>query len=61
MREQYLKTEDMDNQEQTYAAIRKLLATLDDPFTRFLDADRLAALKRGTVGARPSPPRVGGK
>jgi len=51
VREQYLKSEPMDNREQTYAAISKLLQTLDDPFTRFLKPERLAALRRGTSGA----------
>lgn len=35
---------------QTYGAIRKLLGSLDDPFTRFLEPSRLAALRRGTAG-----------
>lgn len=51
VREQYLKKEPMDNREQTYAAINKLLSSLDDPFTRFLTPDRLAALRRGNSGA----------
>jgi C-terminal processing protease CtpA/Prc len=50
VREQYLKNEPMVNRAQTYAAIRKLVASLDDPFTRFLEPDRLAALKLGTTG-----------
>lgn len=52
MRETYLKKEAMANRGQTYDAIRKLLATLDDPFTRFLEPSRLAALRRGTAGVR---------
>lgn len=51
MRETYLKREPMNNRSQTYDAIRKLLASLDDPFTRFLEPSRLAALRRGTAGA----------
>ena len=51
LREKYLKSEPMDTREQTYAAIRKALATLDDPFTRFLEPARYAALRRGTAGA----------
>ena len=43
----------MDTREQTYSAIIKLLSSLDDPFTRFLPPDRLAALRRGTAGERP--------
>ena len=45
----------MDTREQTYSAIVKLLSSLDDPFTRFLPPDRLAALRRGTAGERPVP------
>eukprot|EP00882_Tetradesmus_deserticola_P028214 GHRQ01031420.1.p1 GENE.GHRQ01031420.1~~GHRQ01031420.1.p1 ORF type:complete len:253 (-),score=69.53 GHRQ01031420.1:67-825(-) len=52
LRETYLKKESMSNRAQTYDAIRKLLAVLDDPFTRFLEPSRLAALRRGTAGAR---------
>lgn len=52
VREQYLKSEAMDNREQTYAAINKLVSSLDDPFTRFLPPDRLAALRRGNSGAQ---------
>ncbi len=51
VREQYLKSEPMDNRQQTYAAVTKLLASLDDPFTRFLKPDRLSALRRGTAGS----------
>ncbi|KAG1678173.1 hypothetical protein FOA52_016110 [Chlamydomonas sp. UWO 241] len=51
IREKYLKQEPMDNRDQTYAAIMKLLASLDDPFTRFLPPDRLQALRRGTSGS----------
>ncbi|KAG2433211.1 hypothetical protein HYH02_012752 [Chlamydomonas schloesseri] len=48
VREAYLKKEPMEDREQTYAAIRKLLASLDDPFTRFLEPARLARLKGDT-------------
>lgn len=47
-----MKNESMDNREETYAAIVKLLSSLDDPFTRFLPPDRLVALKRGTAGQK---------
>lgn len=40
----------MINRGQTYSAIRKLLSSLDDPFTRFLEPSRLSALRRGTAG-----------
>ncbi len=36
---------------ETYAAIRKALASLDDPFTRLLEPARFAALRRGTTGS----------
>jgi hypothetical protein len=41
----------MDNREQTYTAIRSAIAVLDDPFTRFLEPSRYAALKRRSSGA----------
>ena len=41
----------MSEREETYAAIRKALAVLDDPFTRFLEPLRYQALKRGNAGA----------
>jgi C-terminal peptidase prc len=51
VRERYLKEEQMRTREETYAAVRKLLASLDDPFTRFLEPDRLSALRSGTKGS----------
>ncbi|MEW5301557.1 MAG: hypothetical protein WDW36_004410 [Sanguina aurantia] len=51
VREAYLKKETMNNRAQTYTAVRKLLASLDDPFTRLLEPERLAALRRGTAGS----------
>ncbi|KAF8071053.1 ctpA [Scenedesmus sp. PABB004] len=51
LRESYLKKEPMASRAQTYDAIRKLLSSLDDPFTRFLEPSRLAALRRGTAGS----------
>lgn len=41
----------MSNTKATYTAIRKALATLDDPFTRFLEPNQYAALRRGTSGS----------
>ena len=41
----------MNSTKATYAAIRKALATLDDPFTRFLEPAQYAALRRGTAGS----------
>ena len=40
----------MEDRGETYDAIRASLRLLDDPFTRFLDPDRYAALKRGNAG-----------
>eukprot|EP00899_Mesostigma_viride_P011847 jgi/Mesvir1/20663/Mv14878-RA.2 len=40
----------MDDREQTYAAIKQMLAKLDDPFTRFLEPDRFRTLQSGTKG-----------
>lgn len=45
VRERALKEVPMANRDQTYAAIRSLLASLGDPFTRFLDPDQYAALR----------------
>jgi carboxyl-terminal processing protease len=55
VKEDYLKKVPMANRQQTYDAIRQLVASLDDPFTRFLEPERLAALRRGTKGG--SAPR----
>jgi carboxyl-terminal processing protease len=51
VRERYLKEEQMRTREETYSAVRKLLASLDDPFTRFLEPERLSALRSGTKGS----------
>lgn len=51
LREQFLKTVPMTERSETYTAIRKMLATLDDPFTRFLEPARYAQLKRGAQGS----------
>ena len=51
LRENYLKSEPMETREETYAAIRKALATLEDPFTRLLEPTRFKALQRGTAGS----------
>ena len=50
-KEKFLKNEAMLERDDTYAAIRKLLALLDDPFTRFLEPDRMTAMQRATAGA----------
>ncbi|CAL5221069.1 g3193 [Coccomyxa viridis] len=51
LREKFLKDEDMSDTKATYRSIRKALATLNDPFTRFLEPAQFAALRRGTAGA----------
>ena len=51
LRENYLKSEPMETREETYAAIKKALATLEDPFTRLLEPARFKALQRGTAGS----------
>lgn len=51
LRERYLKEEDLSDTKATYRAIRKALATLDDPFTRFLEPAQYSALRRGTTGS----------
>jgi len=40
----------LDDRTQTYAAIREMLATLDDPFTRFLEPQQYRSLKVNTSG-----------
>lgn len=50
-KEAALKKEPMGSRPETYAAIGKLLATLDDPFTRLLEPERYDALLRGASGS----------
>ncbi|XVF66364.1 hypothetical protein PTKIN_Ptkin10aG0029900 [Pterospermum kingtungense] len=50
-RENALRNEPMNNREETYMAIRKMLATLNDPFTRFLEPEKFKSLQSGTQGA----------
>lgn len=40
----------LDNRETTYAAIQKMLETLDDPFTRFLTPNQYRSLQVNTSG-----------
>ncbi|CAA0807115.1 Carboxyl-terminal-processing peptidase 2-chloroplastic [Striga hermonthica] len=47
-RENALRNEPMKTREETYAAIRKMVATLDDPFTRFLEPKKFKSLRSGT-------------
>jgi carboxyl-terminal processing protease len=51
VRERFLKEESMTERQETYAAIRKMLALLDDPFTRFLEPNQYALLQRGATGS----------
>jgi hypothetical protein len=51
VREQFLKQEPMESRPQVYAAIKKLLATLNDPFTRFLDPNQYTTVRSGAQGA----------
>lgn len=45
VREDTLKKEKMGSRAETYAAIKAMLASLGDPFTRFLEPDQYAALR----------------
>ncbi|GAB2295358.1 Carboxyl-terminal-processing peptidase 2, chloroplastic [Dionaea muscipula] len=47
-RENALRNEPMNSREETYIAIKKMVATLNDPFTRFLEPERLRNLRSGT-------------
>lgn len=49
LREKWLKQR-LDNREATYAAIQKMLASLDDPFTRLLKPDQYHSLQVNTSG-----------
>jgi len=40
-----------ENREDTYRAIEELLASLDDPYTRFLPPDRFATMTTSTAGS----------
>ncbi|EPS59386.1 hypothetical protein M569_15424, partial [Genlisea aurea] len=44
-RENALRTEAMETREETYTAIKKMVATLDDPFTRFLEPRKFKTLR----------------
>ncbi|KAI0500463.1 hypothetical protein KFK09_018675 [Dendrobium nobile] len=39
------------SKDSTYMAIKKMLSTLDDPFTRFLEPEKFKVLRSGTQGA----------
>ncbi|RWW33813.1 hypothetical protein BHE74_00010700, partial [Ensete ventricosum] len=51
-RENALRNEPMNSREETCnRAIKKMLSTLDDPFTRFLEPEKFKSLRSGTQGA----------
>ncbi|PHU01465.1 Carboxyl-terminal-processing peptidase 2, chloroplastic [Capsicum chinense] len=50
-REDALRNEPMNTRQETYAAIKKMIATLDDPFTRFLEPEKFKSLRSGTQSA----------
>eukprot|EP00890_Picochlorum_soloecismus_P005104 jgi/Picsp_1/5595/NSC_02954-R1_protein len=50
VRENTLKKKNLLTREDTHAEIKSMLASLDDPFTRFLDPDQYKALKGSTSG-----------
>ena len=50
-REEKVKRTPMDSTEETYDAIRAMLAKLDDPFTRFLEPEKYALLTESTMSA----------
>lgn len=49
LREKTLKKQ-LDNREETYAAIQTMLQSLDDPFTRFLSPNQYRSLQVNTSG-----------
>lgn len=49
LREKVLK-QGLDNREETYSAIQKMLESLDDPFTRFLRPNQYRSLQVNTSG-----------
>jgi carboxyl-terminal processing protease len=50
-RETTVKKTSMDSTEETYEAIKVMLAKLDDPFTRFLEPEKYALLSESTMSA----------
>ncbi|KAF4367217.1 hypothetical protein G4B88_026724 [Cannabis sativa] len=50
-RENALRSEPMNTREETYMAIKKMLATLNDPFTRFLEPEKFKSLQSGSQGS----------
>ena len=50
-RETTIKKTSMDDTEETYAAIKTMLALLDDPFTRFLEPEKYSSLTESTLSS----------
>lgn len=50
IRQDFLEQEQFASREETYAAIEKMLAMLDDPFTRLLKPDQYRSLQVNTAG-----------
>lgn len=51
VREDALKKVPMASRKETYEAIRSMLSSLQDPFTRLLEPDQYSALQRATSGS----------
>mmetsp|Transcript_13517 Transcript_13517/g.22846 ORF Transcript_13517/g.22846 Transcript_13517/m.22846 type:complete len:491 (-) Transcript_13517:1208-2680(-) len=51
VKEKTLKNVRMDDRDETYDVIRAMLASLNDPFTRFLEPSKYANLMGGTQGS----------
>ncbi|NJK33780.1 MAG: PDZ domain-containing protein [Oscillatoriales cyanobacterium SM2_2_1] len=49
VRQQYVNRR-YQSREETYGAVREMLASLDDPFTRLLDPEQYAAIQTSTSG-----------
>lgn len=50
VRQRFLDQKDLSNREATYQAIEEMLASLDDPFTRFLRPEQYRSLQVNTSG-----------
>ena len=50
-KENALHNEPMNTREETYMAVKKMIPTLDDVFTRFSEPDKFKSLWSGTQGA----------
>jgi carboxyl-terminal processing protease len=50
IRQEYIKDADYKGQEDAYAAIREMLGTLDDPYTRFMNPEEFENMRIDTSG-----------